>query len=103
MAESQPNIIEINLPSTSGTSSTCDKAEVTREVLATLDNSYQSVFNHLFTESVVKHCGKSEGIVLKENRTEKKSKFRILQRKFVSSISDTFAKKAAISFLSENE
>ena len=39
MAESQPNIIEINLPSTSGTSSTHDEAEVTREVLATLDNS----------------------------------------------------------------
>ena len=92
------NIIEINLPSTSGTSSTRDEAKVTREVLATLDNSYQSEFNHSFTVSVVKHCGKSEGIVLKENRTEKKSKFRILQRKFVSSISDTFAKKAAISF-----
>ena len=103
MAESQPNIIEINLPSTSGTSSTCDEAEVTREVLATLYNSYQSEFNQSFTESVVKHCGKSEGLVLKENRTEKKNKFRILQRKFVSSISDTFAKKAAISFLSENE
>ena len=78
MTESQPNIIEINLPSTS---STRDEAEVTREVLATLDNSYQSEFNHSFTESVVKHCGKSEGIVLKENRTEKKSKFRTLQRK----------------------
>ena len=37
MAESQPNIIEINLSSTSGTSSTRDEAEVTREVLATLD------------------------------------------------------------------
>ena len=103
MAESQPNIIEINLPSTSGTNSTRDEAEVTREVLATLDNSYQSEFNHSFTESVVKHYGKSEGIVLKENRTEKKSKFRKLQRKCVSSISDKFAKKAAISFLSENE
>ena len=39
MAENQLNIIEINLPSTN---STRDEAEVTREVLATLDNSYQS-------------------------------------------------------------
>ena len=41
-------------------------------------------------------------LVRKENRTKKKSKFRKLQRKFVSSINDTFEKKAAISFLSEN-
>ena len=34
-AERQPNIIEVNLPSTSGTSST-HESEVTREVLATL-------------------------------------------------------------------
>ena len=99
-AESEPNIIEVNLPSTS---STRDESEVTREVLATLDNSYQSEFNHSFTESVVQHCGKSEGIVRKETPSHKKTKFRKLQRKFVSSISDTFAKKAAISFLSENE
>ena len=56
------NIIEVNLPSTS-TSSTRDEADVTCEVLATLDNSYQSEFNHTFTESVVKHCCKSEGIM----------------------------------------
>ena len=54
MAESQPNIIEINLPSTSGTSSTRDEAVVTREVLATLDSSYQSEFNHSFVTRYTK-------------------------------------------------
>ena len=54
--KSQPSIVEDNLTSTSGTSSTHDEFEVTRKVLATLDNSYQSEFNHSFTESVVQHC-----------------------------------------------
>ncbi len=102
-AERQPNIIEVNLPYTSGTSSTHNESEVTRAVLATLDNSYQSEFNHSCTESLVKHCGKSEGIVHKETRVQKKTKSTELQRKFVGAINDTFAKKAAISFLSENE
>ncbi len=76
-AERQSNIIEVNLPSTSGTTSTRDESEVTREVLATLDNSYQSEFNHSFNESVVKHCGKSEGIVHKETRVQKNQKLEI--------------------------
>ena len=46
-AERQSNIIEVNLPSTSGTTSTRDESEVTREVLATLDNSYQSETQNL--------------------------------------------------------
>ena len=58
--KSQPNIVEVNFPSTSGTSSTHDESEVTRKVLATLDNSYQSEFNHSFTESVVQHCGNTK-------------------------------------------
>ncbi len=93
-AEMQPNIIEVNLSSTSGTSSTHNESEVTRAIFATLDNSYQSEFNHSFTESVVK----PEGIVHKETRVQKKTKSRELQRMFVGAINDTYAKKAAISF-----
>ncbi len=41
------------------------KHTVTRRVLIDLNGSYKSAFNHLFTESVLKHCGTSEGIAVR--------------------------------------
>ncbi len=45
---------------------------VTRMVLSDLNGSYKSAFNHSFTESVLKHCGTSEGIAVRETSTAKK-------------------------------
>ena len=55
--------------------STCSASKagtVTRRVIAELNVSYESTFNHTFTESVLKHCGRTEGITRKPNATEKK-------------------------------
>ena len=50
---------------------------VTRRVLSDLNGSYKSAFNHSFTESVLKHCGTSEGIAVRETRTDKKGRGEI--------------------------
>ena len=46
-------------------------------VLSDLNGSYKSAFNHSFTESVLKHCGTSEGIAVRETRTDKKGRGEI--------------------------
>ncbi len=55
------------------------EASVTRRVLADLNGSYNSIFNHSFTESILIHCGTSEGITVEETKTVKKRKRRDLQ------------------------
>ena len=74
---------------------------VTRRVLSDLNNSYNSAFNHSFTESLLKHCGTSEGIAVRETRTAKKRKRRDMQRNIRSSINKSFGD--AINFLASNE
>ncbi len=74
---------------------------VTRRVLSDLNDSYNSAFNHSFTESLLKHCGTSEGIAVRETRTAKKRKRRDMQRNIRSSINKSFGD--AINFLASNE
>ncbi len=67
----------------------------THRVLRELNNSYNSAFNHSFTESILKHCGTSEGIAVKETHTAKKRKRRDMQRNICSSINKSFGENAA--------
>ena len=68
-----------------------------------LNDSYSSAFNRSFTESLLKHCGTSEGIAVKQTRTVQKKKRRIMQRNICSSINKSFRENAAINFLASNE
>ncbi len=72
-------------------------------VLSDLNGSYKSAFNHSCTESVLKHCGTSEGIAVRETSTAKKRKRREMQRNICSSINKSFGENAAINFLASNK
>ena len=91
------NLIVLNIPSSS------KETVVTRKVLSELNASYESTFNHSFTESVIKHCGRSAGIAKKPSANEKKQTRRTMQRSVCASINKQFAENAALTFLSENE
>ncbi len=53
----------------------------THRVLGELNNSYNSAFNHSFTESILNHCGTSEGIAdVKETHTAKKEEERYAEK-----------------------
>ncbi len=88
------SLIKFPLNETEGT--------ITRRVLADLNDSYNTKFNHSFTESLLKHCGTSEGIAVKEAHTAKKRKRRDMQRNICSSINKSFGENAAINFLAKN-
>ena len=98
------SLIEINLPSSSSNSST-NKVEsfVTRKVMAELNCSYESAYSHSFTESLLKHCSKSENITSKESALDKKRKRRNMQRSVCAVIAIKFTENAALNFLSESE
>ena len=68
--------------------------------MAELNKSYELSFNHSFTESLLKHCSESEGIVRKESAVVKKRKRRDMQRIVCSAINKAFAENAALSFFS---
>ncbi len=74
-------LVNISLPSTPSTNEAC----VTRRVLAELNSTYESVFNRSFTNSVLNHCGKTEGICRKESVVEKKTKEKSIAKKNVFS------------------
>ena len=93
------DIIELNLPS----EESVKEASITRTVLSELNSSYVSTFNHLFTTSILKHCSGSENIASKVTPSIKNKNKRDMQRKVCESINNTFAKNAAINFLSSNE
>ena len=48
-------LIELNLPVKSNAN--LSEASVTRRVMGELNCTYQSTFNHSFTNSVLKYCG----------------------------------------------
>ena len=79
------------------------EASVTRRVLADLNGSYNWTFNHSFTESILMHCGTSEGITVKETKTVKKRKRRDLQQNICLSVNKSFRENAAINFLASKE
>ena len=56
----------VNIPNDS------NENEVTGTILQELNKSYESMFNHSFTSSAVKYCGKKEGIEFRKSSTEKK-------------------------------
>ena len=62
------DLIKLTLPSTSNANK---EGEVTRKVMAELNVSYESTFQHSFTESVLKYCGKTEGLTRRLSATEK--------------------------------
>ncbi len=86
-----PDIVTLSLP---------EESEVTHRVLHELN---MSVFDHKFTDSAIKHCGKSEGIALRKSVTEQKKYRRTMQRKFRDTVNEKFAQNAGLSFLAENE
>ena len=67
------SIVTLNIPD----ASKVNDSTVTRKVLQ-LNGSFKSERNQSFTDLMVKHCSKSEGVVKKESKTKQKSK----QRKF---------------------
>ena len=77
--------------------------EATRVVLGELNRSYNDKYGQSFTEAVVKHCGRAEGIEKQQTKQKKKTVSRELQKKFRDSTSKQYACGAALSFLSENE
>ena len=70
------DLIKLTLPSTS---SVTKENTVTCKVMAELNVSYESTFNHSFTELLLKHCGKSEGLTCGLSSTEKKKPKRDMQ------------------------
>ena len=94
-------VVQLSLPSTC--TSKAVEASVTRKVLAELNSWYESAFNHSFTESMLKHCGKSAAIAKRESTSSKKQKRRIMQRALCSIIEKKFEENIAINFLCENE
>ena len=76
LATTVNSIVQVTLPEP-GTSSS--EASVTRQVLEALNSS-----RYIFTDSVLKHCGKKEGITKRETAIEKKQKKRVMQRTICS-------------------
>ena len=81
----------------------CNEGAITCEVLSVLNTSYESVFNHSFTDSVLKYCGKKEGITKKDTAVEKKQKKRIMQRNICSAIEKRYNENLGVNVLCENE
>ena len=77
------SLIEINLPSSSSNTATIKESVATCKVMAELNKSYELSFNYSFTESLLKHCSESEGIVCKESAVVKKEKEEICNEVFV--------------------
>lgn len=77
--------------------------EVTREVVRELNHSYKDVYGQSFSQSLLKYCGRSEGIEQRKTAAEKKKETRNLQRKFRDSTNQQYAATAALSYLSQNE
>ena len=71
------NLVKLTLPSTG---SAAKEVTVTRKVMAELNVSYETNFHHSFTESVLKYCGKTEGLTRRLSATEKKKTKRDMQR-----------------------
>ncbi len=92
-------LVNITFPSNSSTNEAC----VTRRVLSELNSSYESVFNRSFTESVLSHCAKSEGICRKKSVAVIKQKKRIFQRNICLANENKFSENLAINFLYEND
>ena len=84
------SLIKFPLNETEGT--------ITRRVLADLNDSYNSTFNHSFTESLLKHCGTSEGIAVKETHTAKKRKRRDMQQ--ISALQSTKVSEKMLQLIS---
>ena len=97
------SLIEINLPSSSSTNSSSNTATIesvaTRKVMAELNKSYELSFNHSFTESLLKHCSESEGIVRKESAVVKKRKRRYAT-KCLFCDKESFCRKCCFEFFS---
>lgn len=49
--------------------------EVTGTILQELNKSYESMFNHSFTSSAVKYCGKKRALNRKSSTEKKKEEF----------------------------
>ena len=92
------SIVKLNLPSDNS-----DESTVVRKVLQDLNSSFQSEYNESFTDLMVKHCSKSEGVVKKESKSETKRKQRAIKKKVCSEISEKLTENAAVNLLSENE
>ena len=92
-----PSIVSISIPENS------TERTVTRAVLQELDHSYHSNYQHKFVDSVVKVCGKAEGVQHRKTASEKKKEQRKCQRKFRDAVNQQFCKNAGVSFLAENE
>ena len=63
------DLIKLTLPSTSSANK---EGAVTRKVMAELNVSSESTFHHSFTESVLKYCGKTEGLTRRLSANKKK-------------------------------
>ena len=87
LAPTVSSIVQITLPEHTSSS----EASVTQQVLEALNTSYESVYNHSFTDSVVKYCGKKEGITKRETPIVKK-------RNICSAIEDRYGKNKALIF-----
>lgn len=77
--------------------------EITQGVLREINHSYKDTYGQSFSESLVKFCGRSEGLERRKTPAEKKKAVRNLQRKFRDSTNQEYASTAALSFLSSNE